>query len=86
MTTTTWRQCTYCKMDTAGEHEWDCPWRPDKIFGKPAPFVVSNTTSDHEISIILPKSVRVELLDSRIDDSKIVVTYRVHSNEQEGNL
>ena len=23
--------CSHCRMDTAGNHEWDCPLHPDQI-------------------------------------------------------
>jgi len=75
---------------------WGCPIvegnlpEQEIVFGKPSDFYkrplfgqvfFDDTLGDCEVRIVSPTSVRVELLDSKVADGAIVITYRVRSNE-----
>lgn len=75
--------------------EGGLPEPKEIAFGRPSDFYkrpllgqvfLDNTLGDCEIRIVSPTSVQVELLDSKVDNGAIIITYRVHNNEQEGDL
>jgi len=74
--------CLYCKQDSAGNHEWNCPLNPINInnneFQTYIPYV--NNLSNNSISNEMPHYYHISCLETAINNFKNENVHVINKN------